>query len=348
MSGPTRLPFVSELDVPGTLQVLLTCPPLLEGLHLQVRTVDRFYRMAAEIAGPMCPVLAPPAEATGIEGNFFSTFFLGVTRQLVGPSRFMPLYAMVNQGMRAWVTACDNLLDDEYKAVFRFSFDEGGPRMRSVLTLLLSDRVVTEYIDREFREAKGLLAEVGRTSLRALLPSALQECDEEVRPVAVAGVEEILSDIHKRKTGDLFEAPLALPLALETVDADRAESARTAVGSFGLACQIIDDIRDMGDDMDQGRHNLLVSMVARRRGGEVGWLEQLRCAPPGDWTSWEMFGDVAAEAGAMALQRFAASFDAMADLGMALSAAQKQAVVACMFALLRVPSCVMAAETGAG
>ena len=119
MSTSRLLPSVDKVDIAAALGVLLSCPAFLEGLDLQARTIDRFHRLAAEVAGPTCPVLAPPAEAMGIERNFFSTFFLAVTRQLVGPSRFMPLYAMVNQGMRAWVTACDNILDDEYKAVFQ-------------------------------------------------------------------------------------------------------------------------------------------------------------------------------------------------------------------------------------
>ena len=198
MSTPRLPASVDRLDVAATLQGLLSCPALLAGLQLQAQTIDRFYRLAAEIAGPTCPVLAPPPEATGIERNFFSTFFLAITRQLVGLSRFMPLYAMVNQGVRVRVTACDNILDDEYKAVFQFNFPANGSRMRSVLTLLLGDRVVTENISRHYDEPD-VLAEAGRASLRALVPSALQECGEEQRPVAVLSVEEILADIHRHR-----------------------------------------------------------------------------------------------------------------------------------------------------
>ena len=280
----------------------------------------------------------------GIERNFFSTFFLAVTRQLVGPSRFMPLYAMVNQGMRAWVTACDNILDDEYKAVFQFGFPESGPRMRSVLTLLLGDRVVTEYISRHYNEPD-VLARAGRASLRALVPSALQECAEEQRPVAVLSVEEILADVHKPKTGDLFEVPLALPLALESVETARAESGLTAVGSFGLACQIVDDIKDMADDVAAGRHNLLVSMLVAGSGGDLSPLERLRAEEAG-WESWERFAGVVSEAVEMAMVRFDASFDALAAIGIELSDSQRRAVVACMFALLRVPPSVLAGAAG--
>jgi len=327
------------------LSGLLECVAMQEAFRLQSETIERFYGMAAEIAGPICPVLAPPADATGIERNFFSTFFLAVTRQLVGASRFLPLYAMVNQGMRAWVTACDNILDDEYKEVFRFGFDEGGPRMRSVLTLLLGDRIVSEYVDREFG-SDALATQVGRVSLRALLPSALQECDEEQRPVSVLPVGDILGDIHKRKTGDLFEAPLALPMAIETIDPARAGAAMTAVGAFGLACQIVDDIKDMADDVAQGRHNLLVSMLAEQRGGDLAWLEQLRADPPSDWTSWQRFAAVATAAAELAGARFETSFDAMGEIGMELSAVQRRGVVACIFALLRVPPALVGARAG--
>jgi len=84
---------------------------------------------------------------------------------------------MVNQSMRAWVTACDNILDDEYEEAFPFDFAGGGTRMRSVLTLLLADRVVTEFISRRlsaWRANGDLAANVGRISLRALAPSAAE------------------------------------------------------------------------------------------------------------------------------------------------------------------------------
>ncbi|MEI6972887.1 MAG: hypothetical protein WCL44_15385 [bacterium] len=83
-----------------------------DAFALQVWAQSTFHGIARRVAGES--VAAQPAQAClTMERNFFSTFFLAVTRQAVGPTRYMPLYAMVNQAMRAWVTACDNILDDE-------------------------------------------------------------------------------------------------------------------------------------------------------------------------------------------------------------------------------------------
>ena len=111
---------------------------------LQARTQRVFHRLASRVGGQACP-LAPLGRAqVQIERNFFSTLFLVVTGQMVGDSPYLPLYAMVNQAMRAWVTACDNLLDDEYKEVLPFAIQGQGGRVRSVLTLLIADRVLSE------------------------------------------------------------------------------------------------------------------------------------------------------------------------------------------------------------
>ncbi|KKM20024.1 hypothetical protein LCGC14_1649660, partial [marine sediment metagenome] len=95
----SELTAESKLDVGGMLAALLACPSLRAAFELQARTQRVFYRIAAEIAGGECPVSLPAADVFSIERNFFSTFFLAVTRQLVGESRFLPLYAMVNQGI---------------------------------------------------------------------------------------------------------------------------------------------------------------------------------------------------------------------------------------------------------
>jgi len=318
------------------LQDLLTCLPLRRGFELQVATQKTFYELAAKIAGTNCPVSSPAAEAFCIERNFFSTFFLAVTHSIIGESKYLPLYAMVNQGMRAWVTACDNILDDEYKEIFSFAFAERGFRMRSVLTLLLADRVVTEFIADTYEDTAAI-KDVGRISLQALVPCALQECDEEVRPVPVLPPSEILRDIHKRKTADLFAAPLALPLAMETIDPDKAQAALAAVRLFGAACQIIDDIKDMPDDVSTGRHNLIVSIVSQENHDDNQWLGQLRNTDNPDWASWERFPGAAGVAAEVAMERFGSSFDALASIGIVLSYVQRDAVVTCIFTLLRVP-----------
>jgi len=317
------------------VNLLQSEPRFRRAFELQVATQREFYERAGRIVSDACPMGPPPGELQSIERNFFSTFFLVATELLVGRSENLPLYAMVNQGMRAWVTACDNLLDDEYKEIFPFDLPGCGTRTRSVLTLLIADRVVTEFaLD---RYAAALVEQVGRISLRALLPSAIQEGGEEVRPVVILPPEEILREVHQLKTGDLFAAPLALPRSLETPGPGRVRACLAAVESFGLACQVLDDVKDMPDDVRSGRHNLLVSLIAHGVEAGTDWLDRLRAEPEADWAAWERFPDAAAEAGRLAVERFGASFRALAELGLELSGPEQDALVGCMCGLLRVP-----------
>ncbi len=307
-----------------------------DAFALQVWAQSTFHGIARRVAGES--VAAQPAQAClTMERNFFSTFFLAVTRQAVGPTRYMPLYAMVNQAMRAWVTACDNILDDEYKEIFPFTFAGSGQRMRSVLTLLIADRVVAEYVLDAFDEA-GLLGRVGRVSLAALMSSAIQESQEELRPVPILPPERILGDIHQRKTGDLFLAPLAMPDALEPLAGPTRQAAQAALCQFGLACQVLDDAKDMPADLQAGRHNLLVSLLAAAPGRANLGPEDLRAEPSSEWTAWDRFPETFEEAWHLAAERFADSFDALAALGIALSPAQRDGVVRLMARLLGIPA----------
>lgn len=319
-------------------------PRFLRAFELQVATQREFYERAAAVVGDACPMGQVQADLRSIDRNFFSTFFLVATELLVGRSEHLPLYAMVNQGMRAWVTACDNLLDDEYKEIFPFDLPNCGERTRSVLTLLIADRIVTEFAMECCGDVE-VVEKVGRISLRALLPSALQEGEEEHRPVAVLPPEEILRDVHQLKTGDLFTAPLALPRCLEEPAPARVKACLAAVESFGLGCQVLDDVKDLPDDVRSGRHNLLVSLITRDH-EETNWLDRLRAEPDADWAAWERFPDVAAEAGRLAVERFRASFQALAELGLELPGVEQGALVGCMCELLRVPSGLVADVEG--
>ncbi|MCE5280422.1 MAG: hypothetical protein ABFD92_19515 [Planctomycetaceae bacterium] len=315
------------------LSVLSSLEVFCQALSLQQETLEEFYRLATTIAPQQCAVDRPGGTLFALERNVFSTLFLVVTASLVGRSRFLPLYAMVNQCMRAWVTACDNLLDDEYKEIFPFRLAGRGQRMRSVLTILLADRILWEYIDRQYRD-DGVLEAAGRLSLEALAPSAAQECEEETRPVEILPSRRLLDEVHHRKTGLLFMSPLALPCRLEPPDERRARAAGRAVHDFGMGCQCLDDIVDLPADAAAGRHNLLVSLMAE--GGRDARM-RLGNLPRELWTAWEQLPAVTRRARQIAEDYFASSFEALAQLGLALAPPQREALVATIYRLLRVP-----------
>lgn len=313
--------------MPGGLDALCAQPLFAATFRLQVETLERFYGLAGRLSPPTCPIAAPPPALLELRRNVFSTLFLGAISALLPTSRYLPLYAMVNQGMRAWVTACDNLLDDEYKSIFEFQMAGRGPRMRSVLTLMLAERVVNAYILDTYGDP-ALVQTVGRSTYAALMPSALQECEEEVRPVPVLSVARILDDVHRRKTADLFRAPLALPQELERPDAEAGATVRRALGAFGLACQILDDIKDMPDDVLAGRHSVLVSLAADNRGGDTAWLSDLRRGGDDGWDSADRFPTEHAQAQQLAGEQFDLAFAAFAALGVRVPPAVQHQVIA--------------------
>ena len=309
-------------------------PQFADALDLQIRTLEEFYRLARTIGGNDCRLGPLSGDLLGLERNFFSMLFLAVTRALVTDSTYLPLYAMVNQGMRAWVTACDNLLDDEYKEIFPFELEGQGSRMRSVLTLLLADRVISEYTAREYGDCD-LIASVGRISLAALMPSAIQECGEESRPVPVLSPDQLLKTVHQHKTADLFTAPLALPSDLESVESSRLQAAKRVVSSFGLACQILDDLRDMPADLVEGLNNYLVSTIVAEQGD--GWLAGLRAEPVAGWESWERFPGKVADARQVANGLFTQAFKDFTAIGLDLNKQVQNGIMELMYLLLQVP-----------
>lgn len=333
---------INKCEVPS----FLVEERFMEAFRLQVATQETFHAIAKRITAESCPLGGLSDDAVRIERNFFSTLFLAVTGLMVGSSRYLPLYAMVNQGMRAWVTACDNILDDECKEIFPFTSAGRGDRMRSVLTLLLADRVVVEYVLDQFGDIE-LTRRVGRLSLSGLLSSAIQESEEELRPVAVVSPERIMADVHMRKTGDLFVAPLALPLALEQISPRRAHLASDMLRQFGLGCQILDDIKDMPSDVRSGRHNLLVSILSHRP-GQALLVERLRTEPDRQWEAWDRFPEACTIAWAMGRQRFNDSLDKLELLGLPVpvTTVERESLMEWMCHLLQVP--VLSARLDAG
>ena len=86
-----------------------------------------------------------------MENNFFSALFLySYHRAGIARSRRI-IYAIVNQCLRGLVTGCDNILDDEYKKTLETDLPEQGVRFRSVVDIMVSDRVLFEILLGEFK-----------------------------------------------------------------------------------------------------------------------------------------------------------------------------------------------------
>ncbi len=317
------------------IQLLLRKDLYHHALEVHLQSLEEFHTIVRDISGDACPIGLLPPEFKSPEKNMFSCLFLSVILHLFKESSFIPLYAFINQCMRAWVTGCDNLLDDEYKTIFPFAIKEKGSRIPSVFTLLLTDRALTRFMTEKFN-TPGLITKVHTHSFRLLVPCALEECEEEIRPVEILHPFDILSKIHLEKTALLFSAPLGIPELLESVDPALLQKAKEALQYFGHACQILDDAKDMPLDLIQGRHNYLVSLEADRL-GQKKWLEELRKNKENEWTSWEKYPDTFEKATWQCEEFFYKSFESFNAIGMQLMPSEMEGWINLIFTLLKVP-----------
>ena len=200
-----------------------------------------------------------------IERNLFSVLFLAALHALGAEGGRLRFLGGINQCMRAWVTGCDNLLDDEYKSVLPFDLSGEGYRFRSVLMIMTADRVLCDILAEEAavgglseQDARGLRHD----TLRALVPSGLQEHDEETSICAILPPAELLEQVHVPKTGLLFEAPVRIARRLLPASEERLDSAQEGLRAFGLACQVLDDIVDFEGDVRAKRSNYVLSLAA--------------------------------------------------------------------------------------
>jgi hypothetical protein len=209
--------------------------------------------------------LRPPhPEFFAIESNLFSMLFLYSYLQAgMGRSRRV-FYVAVNQCLRGMVTGCDNLLDDEYKKTLDTDLPEEGIRFRSVLDIMVSDRVLFDLlIDAHQRgELSGdQVRSASAVSLHGLLDSGVQEAGEETGIRDRLAPDEVLRVVHHFKTGLLFQCPWTLPVVLEEIDPETVNRTNRALYQLGMGCQILDDMVDLASDLRKGRHNFAASLI---------------------------------------------------------------------------------------
>lgn len=268
-------------------------PPFAEGLAIQRAALKEFHRAAGEILGATCRLRPLKARDLAVEQNMISALFLAVERAAgLAPER-LPIYALVNQCLRNWVTACDNILDDEDKPTLPFRLPKGGSRFRAVLTILVTDRLAAELAASQ-PGSEERRREISRLTLAVLMPSGLQEHEEEPGRVRVLTPEALLARVHNRKTGMLFEAPIRVAEALGEIPAARAAACRRGLHCFGLACQVMDDMADFRGDLARHGHNWLVSWMThelKAKGGKFT-ARQISAARVAAWQrSRELFAD---------------------------------------------------------
>lgn len=209
-------------------------------------------------------LVIPKRDDIRLEDHFFSLLFLyAYLKAGIDPQKRI-LYVAANQCLRGMVTGCDNLLDQEYKVTLETGLPKEATIFRSVLDIMVSDRVLTEIMFHGFDADIFTLDQVkssGKISLDALIKSGVQEAGEEKGIYEILPAESILNDIHSIKTGLLFQAPWALADRFEDkLDVRDCEEIKKALFSIGLGCQILDDLVDLISDLKMKRHNYVVSL----------------------------------------------------------------------------------------
>lgn len=224
-----------------------------------------YWSIAGDILrGSGVELLDPPPDFFSIDKNFFSALFLySYMRADISRSRRI-LYGAVNQCLRGMVTGCDNILDDEYKCTLATSLPKQGIRFRSIIDIMVSDRVLFEILLRQARE-EGLsydqVISASAASLRALVKSGAQEASEEGGIDKILQPREILRSVHHYKTGVLFQCPWAVPSTIENIERERVVPIMDALYRIGMGCQIMDDMVDLSMDAEKKGHNYVISLI---------------------------------------------------------------------------------------
>jgi hypothetical protein len=258
--------------------------------------LTRYWEIAGRILRDSgVTLLSPPKEYTDLSRNFFSLLFLYSLHRGDIPSERRVFYVTINQCLRGMVTGCDNLLDDEYKRTLETDLPERGTRIRSVLDIMVSDRVLFELLMDEVRNGQlpmDRAVAASAVSLRALTESAAQEASEEGGVQVRLSPEDVLTRVHHYKTAILFQCIWAVPQVIETLPEAVVSTQKRALYQIGIGCQILDDMVDLAADVQTGRHNYVASLINHasseaERETFAKWAESIAASELNNDLLWE-------------------------------------------------------------
>ena len=247
--------------------------PAFETLLAELQAgLRRYWETADQILRP-CGVTLQPyrAAAFSFAKNFFSILFLYSYQRAGIPAGRRRVYAAILQCLRGMVTGCDNLLDDEYKPTLETDLPARGQRFRSVVDIMVSDRVLFQILLQAAR--RGAIAPeqvplAAAASMLTMTRSGIEEAGEEGGVTEILAPEAILQSVHHFKTGLLFQCPWDIPRVIETMDEAQLAPLLEGLHQIGMGCQIMDDMVDMAIDVRARKHNYLVSLIQHGASGD--------------------------------------------------------------------------------
>lgn len=238
-----------------------------KSLSEQQAVIQHFWDKARHLLNGSGIGLNPlPKAWTSLRHNHFSVFFIAIFFVLKIPLDRLRLYARINHCLRAWVTACDNLLDSELKEMIVTDLPHSARTFKSVHTLLVTDRIFFSFLRDGVQSGTITDKDVSRllsVSLSSISASGREEAEEEAGVDHTLTPEEVLQQVHSAKTGQLFLSPLSAPIALNDIDAHdpQVTDIRNGLMAFGLGCQILDDLSDLGMDLYDRKYNYLAASI---------------------------------------------------------------------------------------
>lgn len=169
------------------------------------------------------------------------------------------------------VTGCDNIMDDEYKETLVTDLPGRSLRFRSVLDIMVSDRILCQMLFKNFMEKSmsgPQFLDAIAASISALTRSAAQEASEEGGVDSVLPPEQVLETVHHFKTGLLFMCSWSVPRIIENCSNPAIDFLLDGLYKIGLGCQVMDDIVDLLRDVKERRHNFVASLIYYRSGAD--------------------------------------------------------------------------------
>jgi hypothetical protein len=285
-----------------------------------------------------------PSEIFSPRRNIFSTLFHAAYILLDIPLERRLVYGKINYLFRVWVTAADNLLDHEDKMTVKIIMPSDSRVMRQVVSIMAADRVLSHIIRDAFCKG-GVTPDEGCAlmdgTLEVLLPSAAEEAAEEKGIVRRPKPEYVLKTIHRLKTQLLFQIPLVGPERVEkNIDLRKLALYKEGLGKFGLGCQILDDIRDIGRDHVHKRHNYILSVMAHQDKSALKMLEKVVSTRDVDMPVFLNFQAVTAPAARLAEQELVEGIHLLDMCGLGIDPKTARAVVRYMFKALDVEKAI--------
>ena len=281
-----------------------------------------------------------PAELFAIRRNIFSTLFHSSYILLDIPLERRLVYGRINYLFRVWVTAADNLLDDEDKMTVKIVMPGDSRVMRQVVSIMAADRVLAHIVRDAFLRG-GFTPDDGRVlidgTLEVLLPSAAEEAAEEKGIVRRPKPDYVLKTIHRLKTQLLFQVPLLGPERVEKdIDIKKLALYREGLGKFGLGCQILDDMRDISRDFLQKRHNYILSVMVHDHKDSWKMLDKMSSGLDADRSLFSRFQEVTAPAARLAEEELVGGLRLLDSCGLGIDPGTARALARHMFKALDV------------